>query len=107
MQAAPVTQQQEVMPYKTYYVTQACEWKSNLFVPKSNDIHFAQPQQQQQQQSNGDQMAKSAYEQQKVVLDDGPASRTIFSTTNKALILALPIAPNPGFAGYEPGKCRA
>lgn len=25
------------------HVTQVCEWKSNLFVPKSNDIHFAQP----------------------------------------------------------------
>lgn len=84
-------------------MTQACEWKSNLFVPKSNDIHFAQapgsapgasepPAGRWRADGPGEQPPRQ------------PQSRTIFSSTQKALILALPIELGANFAGYEPGE---
>lgn len=71
-------------------MTQACEWKSNLFVPKSNDIHFAQ-------QPAGSQAPDQAP-------TDEADSRTILSTSQKALVLALPLSLGPSFVGYEPGE---
>lgn len=102
---------------QSVYVTRACEWKSNLFVPKSNDIHFAQPAAGQtasgasgQYQAGGDQPLQS--QEQRAGFAAGATngnqwegnSRTLLSTESKALILALPIKMSQSFAGYEPGK---
>lgn len=102
------------VPYKTFYVTRACEWKSNLFVPKSNDIHFAQSWPSLDGQAAGQEGSSVVYETYREL---GPASRqlaaepagqdqsrTLLSTDSKALILALPIVIGPTFAGYEPGE---
>lgn len=68
-------------------------------MPKSNDIHFAQPHQQQVGSASANQ------QQQQLDIDpQEPQARTILSTSQKALILALPITLGHSFAGYEPGK---
>lgn len=104
-------------------MTQACEWKSSLFVPKSNDIHFAQPTTSSHSSSSSvsysspsaaqDSRQSPGSEQQNYNNnnndgdnddDDDSTGRTIFRTSSKALILALPIAQSDNFAGYEPGE---
>lgn len=88
------------------FVTQSCEWKSNLFVPKSNDIHFANQQQQQQATDQPEPAPGSSvlYETSNLAAPPPDLSRTMLSTDSKALILALPISMSPTFAGYEPGE---
>lgn len=104
-------------------MTQACEWKSNLFVPKSNDILFAQSASaghhqplagpEQQQAAGGqpvealgahDALAASRNAPADQYQEQAANSRTILSTSSKALVLALPIALSQTFAGYEPGE---
>lgn len=91
-------------------------------MPKSNDIHFAQaaslfpgqpdagdlpsaaPNGRQQVSSVlYDSQQQQQQQQQELLLARDPP-RTIMSTPNKALVLALPISTGSTFAGYEPGK---
>lgn len=105
------------------FVTRACEWKSNLFVPKSNDIHFAQSSQpgagelsSQNQEStlvyetfNGQPGQQQQFSKPTTNFNtyEADGARTMLSTDSKALILALPIVMSQSFAGYEPGKLFA
>lgn len=91
-------------------------------MPKSNDIHFAQPSNEPPDELAGvaqlgarhqleqPRLEGGQQEQQQAGLrldwpsSSGLAARTMLSTDSKAMVLALPISPANTFAGFEPGK---
>lgn len=115
-------------------VSRACEWKSNLFVPSTNDILFAQ----QPDNSNTPPILRDQTQKQtqlpaeSTILYENPSlnraqyeagrsdfapvyspidiqssaspSRTLLTSESRALVLAFPLEFPASFQGFEPGK---